>query len=70
MPLTSPSYPRAACRFKNREFLSIPYRTDMEALRAVGHKHHLLDRAAILTSLQATSFLRKFISHVDGCAIL
>ncbi|MBS0573352.1 MAG: acetoacetate decarboxylase [Proteobacteria bacterium] len=35
MPLTSPSYPRGPYRFINREFLTITYRTDMEALRAV-----------------------------------
>lgn len=35
MPLTSPSYPRGPYRFVNREFLTITYRTDMEALRAV-----------------------------------
>ncbi|MFZ1469279.1 MAG: acetoacetate decarboxylase [Paracoccaceae bacterium] len=33
MPLTSPSYPRGPYRFINREFLTITYRTDMEALR-------------------------------------
>ncbi|WP_138934310.1 acetoacetate decarboxylase [Roseovarius arcticus] len=35
MPLTSPSYPRGPYRFINREFLTITYRTDMEALRRV-----------------------------------
>ena len=35
MPLTSPSYPRGPYRFVNREFLTITYRTDMDALRAV-----------------------------------
>ncbi|MCB1369227.1 MAG: acetoacetate decarboxylase [Rhodobacteraceae bacterium] len=35
MPLTSPSYPRGPYRFVNREFLTITYRTDMEALRRV-----------------------------------
>jgi len=35
MPLTSPSFPRGPYRFVNREFLTITYRTDMEALRAV-----------------------------------
>ena len=35
MPLTSPSYPRGPYRFVNREFLTITYRTDIDALRAV-----------------------------------
>ena len=35
MPLTSPSYPRGPYRFINREFLTITYRTDMDALRRV-----------------------------------
>jgi len=35
MPLTSPAFPRGPYRFKQREFLVITYRTDMEALRAV-----------------------------------
>ncbi len=35
MPLTSPSYPKGPYRFINREFLTITYRTDMDALRAV-----------------------------------
>ncbi|MCC0065024.1 MAG: acetoacetate decarboxylase [Defluviimonas sp.] len=35
MPLTSPSYPRGPYRFTDREFLTITYRTDMEALRRV-----------------------------------
>ncbi|TMV75967.1 acetoacetate decarboxylase [Thioclava sp. BHET1] len=35
MPLASPSYPRGPYRFYNREFLTITYRTDMEALRRV-----------------------------------
>jgi len=35
MPLTSPAFPHGPYRFKNREFLIITYRTDMEALRAV-----------------------------------
>lgn len=35
MPLTNPSYPRGPYRFINREFMTITYRTDMEALRAV-----------------------------------
>ena len=35
MPLTNPSYPRGPYRFINREFLTITYRTDMEALRRV-----------------------------------
>ena len=35
MPLTSPSYPRGPYRFKNREYMIITYRTDMDALRAV-----------------------------------
>ncbi len=35
MPLTSPSYPPGPYRFVDREFLTITYRTDMEALRAV-----------------------------------
>ncbi len=35
MPLTSPSYPRGPYRFIDREFLTITYRTDMEALRRV-----------------------------------
>lgn len=33
MPLTNPSYPRGPYRFINREFLTITYRTDPEALR-------------------------------------
>lgn len=35
MPLTSPSFPRGPYRFTNREYFTITYRTDMEALRAV-----------------------------------
>ena len=35
MPLTSPAFPRGPYHFKNREFMIITYRTDMEALRAV-----------------------------------
>ena len=35
MPLTSPSFPRGPYRFVNREFLTITYRTDPDALRAV-----------------------------------
>jgi acetoacetate decarboxylase len=35
MPLTSPAFPRGPYQFKNREFLIITYRTDLEALRAV-----------------------------------
>ena len=35
MPVTSPSYPKGPYRFVNREFFTITYRTDMEALRAV-----------------------------------
>lgn len=35
MPLTNPSYPRGPYRFIDREFLTITYRTDMEALRKV-----------------------------------
>ena len=35
MPITSPSYPKGPYKFVNREFLTITYRTDMEALRRV-----------------------------------
>ena len=35
MPLTSPAFPRGPYQFKNREFLIITYRTELEALRAV-----------------------------------
>ena len=35
MPLTSPAFPRGPYKFKNREFLVITYRTELEALRAV-----------------------------------
>ncbi|MEO2037740.1 MAG: acetoacetate decarboxylase, partial [Martelella sp.] len=35
MPLTSPSYPKGPYRFIDREFLTITYRTDINALRAV-----------------------------------
>jgi acetoacetate decarboxylase len=35
MPLTSPAFPRGPYQFRNREFLIITYRTDLEALRAV-----------------------------------
>ncbi len=35
MPLTNPSYPKGPYRFIDREFLTITYRTDMEALRRV-----------------------------------
>ena len=35
MPLTSPAFPRGPYYFKNREFLVITYRTEMEALRAL-----------------------------------
>lgn len=34
MPLTSPAFPRGPYHFKNREFLIITYRTDVDALRA------------------------------------
>ena len=35
MPLTSPAFPPGPYRFKNREFLIVTYRTDLDALRAV-----------------------------------
>ena len=35
MPLTSPSYPKGPYWFIDREFLTITYRTDIDALRAV-----------------------------------
>jgi acetoacetate decarboxylase len=35
MPLTSPAFPRGPCRFTNREFLIIAYRTDPDALRTL-----------------------------------
>ena len=35
MPLANPSYPRGPCRFVDREFLIIAYRTDPDALRTV-----------------------------------
>ncbi len=35
MPFTSPTYPRGPYRFINREFFTIKYETDMDALRAV-----------------------------------
>ena len=35
MPLTSPAYPPGPCRFVNREFLIIAYRTDPAKLCAV-----------------------------------
>lgn len=35
MPLTSPAFPRGPYHFKNREFLIITYRTELNALRAV-----------------------------------
>lgn len=35
MPLTSPSFPPGPYRFIDREFMTITYRTDMEALREV-----------------------------------
>lgn len=35
MPLTSPSFPRGPYRFVNREYLSITYRTDHEAIERV-----------------------------------
>ncbi|WP_339763253.1 acetoacetate decarboxylase [uncultured Hoeflea sp.] len=35
MPLTSPSYPKGPYRFANREYMTITYRTDPEALEAV-----------------------------------
>ncbi len=35
MPLTNPTYPPGPYRFTNREFLTLTYRTTMEALRAV-----------------------------------
>lgn len=34
MPRVSPSYPLGPCRFADREYLSIAYRTDTEALLA------------------------------------
>src|ERR1700721_383033 len=36
MPLTSPSFPPGPYRFFNREYFIITYRTDPEALAAVG----------------------------------
>ena len=35
MPLTSPAFPRGPYHFRNREFLIITYRTELDALRAV-----------------------------------
>ncbi len=35
MPLTSPAKPPGPCRFVNREYLIITYRTDPERLRAI-----------------------------------
>jgi acetoacetate decarboxylase len=35
MPLTSPAYPPGPYRFRNREFMIITYRTDIEKLRAL-----------------------------------
>jgi len=35
MPLTSPAFPRGPYQFRNREFLIITYRTELDALRAV-----------------------------------
>ncbi len=35
MPLTSPAYPRGPYVFKNREFLIITYKTDLDALRRI-----------------------------------
>ena len=35
MPLTSPAFPRGPYHFKDREFLVITYRTELDALRAV-----------------------------------
>ena len=35
MPLTSPAFPPGPYRFKNREFLIVTYRTDLDALRAI-----------------------------------
>jgi acetoacetate decarboxylase len=35
MPLTSPAFPRGPYRFKNREFLIVTYRADLDALPAV-----------------------------------
>src|SRR6201985_606681 len=36
MPATSPAFPPGPYRFVQREFVIITYRTDMDALRAVG----------------------------------
>lgn len=35
MPLTSPAFPPRPYRFVNREFFTVTYRTDLDALRAV-----------------------------------
>lgn len=35
MPLTSPAFPRGPYQFRDREFLVITYRTELDALRAV-----------------------------------
>ncbi|MCR9191182.1 MAG: acetoacetate decarboxylase [Gammaproteobacteria bacterium] len=35
MPLTAPAYPKGPYHFVNREFLTISYETDMDALKAV-----------------------------------
>jgi acetoacetate decarboxylase len=47
MPLTSPSFPPGPYRFVNREFLTIAYRTDPKALRALVPEPLELDEAIV-----------------------
>ena len=47
MPLTNPAYPPGPYRFKDREFLIITYRTDLEKLRAVVPEPLEVDEALV-----------------------
>jgi len=38
------------------------------ATATMGYKHHIVDHAAVLASMQAPNFLLKIIPHVDGTA--
>ncbi len=63
MPLTSPAFPPGPYRFKNREFLIVTYRTDLDALRAV-----VPEPLQITEPIVKSEFIRmlKIIPHVDG----
>lgn len=67
MPLTAPSYPLGPYRFTDREYLTITYRTDLDALRhAVPEPLQLAEPVARLQFVRmpdSTGF-----GHYAGCA--